>query len=110
MKPVIVVCSIGALITALIGLRFLSPVDAQQAYYRAHNEVERIAFGIEGSNELRKAVTDERMMEKGLFVTRDIGRRIIWLSIGFSCAALVFGLLIQEKRQTSNPTQETTRG
>ena len=110
MRTAIIVCSLVALVTGALGLRLLSPGDTQQAYYRAHNEVERIAFSNDGSNELRKAVTDERSAEKGLYVIRDIAHRIIWVSVMFNGAVLVFGLLAQENRKTPNQSPETTGG
>jgi hypothetical protein len=82
------------------------PDDAQQRYYRAHNEVEQIAFGKDGTEELQKAVTNERATEKDLFVVRNLGRRMIWLAAGFSGTAFVLSLLALQKQepiQTSVP-------
>jgi hypothetical protein len=107
MKIAIIVCSLGAFVAAAIGLRLLSPGETQQTYYRTHNEVERIAFSKDGSDELRQAVTDERIAEKSLYVIRDIAHRVIGISVAFSGTTLVLGLLVQEKRKTPSQPPQT---
>jgi hypothetical protein len=97
MKKVIMICSIAAAASTAIGLKLGWPDDAQQRYYRAHNEVERIAFGKDGTQELRSAVTHERSAEKELYIDRDLGRRMIFVSAGFSGAILVLSVLAMNK-------------
>ena len=90
MKIASILCAIGALACVTLGLRLGWPDDAQQQYYRAHNDVERIAFRQDGTAELRNAVTHERAAEKNLYVTRGLGKSMIWTSAGFSGATILF--------------------
>jgi len=95
-KTAIFICSLGAVAAAAVSLKLGWPDDAQQRYYRAHNEVEQIAFRKDGTPELQQAVTHERAAEKDLYVTRDLGRRMLWVSAGFSGAALVLSLVARK--------------
>ena len=107
MKPAIIICSMGAMAAAALTLKLGWPDEAQQRYYRAHNEVEQIAFRKDGTEELQKAVTHERAAEKELFVDRDLGRRMLWVSAGFSGAAFVLSLLVLKKKEGPTNTQPT---
>lgn len=103
MKPAIIICLLGALAAAALSLKLGWPNDAQQRYYRAHNEVERITFGKDGSDELKKAVTAERAAEKDLFVIRDLGRRLVLISAGFSTVALF--IVAFARRESKKPNK-----
>ncbi len=95
----------------MLSMKLGWPEEAQRRYYRAHNEVERIAFRKDGTEELQKAVTNERVAEKELFVDRDLGRRMLWVSVGFSGAAFVLGLLaLTRKSPNPPPTPATAAG
>ncbi len=98
MKRIVVTSALGAFIAALASLRLSMPTDAQQRYYRAHNAVEQLAFRREGTEELRKAVTEERMAEKELFVLRDLGGKMIWASAACSAATLVLAVVALKRR------------
>lgn len=97
MKTAAIGCLIAALGSVALGLRLGWPVDARQTYNRAHNGVEEIAFRKDGTAELQKAVVAERMAEKNLYVTQDLGRRMIWLSSGLTAVALF--LAVFERRR-----------
>lgn len=98
MNKAIIGCSLAAFAAAGFSLKLVTPEDAQQRYYRAHNEVEQIAFRKDGTDELRKAVTHERAADKDLFVVRDLGRRMIWISAGFSGATLLLNVLALKRK------------
>ena len=99
MKAAIVICSLGAAAAAMLSMKLGWPEEAQQRYYRAHNEVEQIAFRRDGTEELQRAVTHERVAEKELFVDRDLGRRALWVSVGFSGAAFAMSLLALKRKE-----------
>lgn len=109
MKTAIIICTLAATAASLVSLKLGWPDDAQQRYYRAHNEVEEIAFRKSGSEELQKAVTHERAAEKDLFVVRDLGRRMLWMATGLSAATFVLGLMaLRQKKPIQLP--EPTSG
>jgi hypothetical protein len=108
MKTAVIICSLGAAAAAMFSMKLGWPDEAQQRYYRAHNEVEQIAFRKDGTEELQKAVTHERAAEKDLFVTRDLGRRVLWVSVGFSGAAFAMALLTLKRKEPIQPPQTTT--
>jgi len=108
MKRAIIICSLGAAAAAMLSMKLSWPEEAQQRYYRAHNEVEQIAFRKDGTEELQKAVGLERAAEKELFVDRDLGRRMLWISVGFSGAAFVLSLLALKRKSPNQPPQTTT--
>jgi hypothetical protein len=62
--------------------------------------VERIAFRKDGTEELQKAVTRERIAEKELFVVRDLGRRLLWFSAALSGATLLLSVLALKRERT----------
>lgn len=100
MKRALIACALAAFATAAISLKLVMPTDAQQRYYQAHNEVERIAFRKDGTEELQKAVTRERIAEKELFVVRDLGRRLLWVSAALSGATLLLVVLAPKRNQS----------
>lgn len=106
MKRLIALSSFAAVALALLSLRFLFPQEMQQQYFRAHNELERIAFGKDGTPALRKAVTAERMAEKNLFVSRSIGGKLVWLSIASSALAFALSGTVLAKQQSRRNSEE----
>lgn len=105
MKTAIIICSLGAMAAAALGLKLGWPDDAQKRYHLAHNEVERIAFREDGTEELRKAVTNERAAGKDLFVIRAVGRDMIWVAVGFSGVAFALSLLALKRQEPPEPTR-----
>lgn len=93
MKRALIACSFAAFATAVVGLQLNKPGSAQQRYFQAHNQVERIAFRSGGTEELRQAVTSERMAEKELYVIRDLAGKAFGVSAACSAAALILGVI-----------------
>ena len=77
MKIAILLCVFCSLTTIVVGLQLVSATEAEQKYQDLHKEVERIAFGHTGSAELRTTLKLERLAEKNLFLTRDLGQKVI---------------------------------
>ena len=98
MRTAITICSLGAVAAAMISLKLSWPGDAQQRYNLAHNEIERIAFRKDGSQELQKAVTHERSADEELYVNRSLGRGMIWVSVGLSGTVFVLSLLVGRRK------------
>lgn len=94
-------CVIASILVALIGLIFLTPGDDQQRFNRMHKDVERIAFGADGNESLREAVTMERLAYKDVYLNQAIGRMLVWLSVAISSGLLVSVLL--KARSTKLP-------
>ena len=98
MRIAIIVSLVCALISAAIGLALLSSTKAQEKYWRAHDVVEKIAFG-----KAEPEVTEERLAEKNLYLHRDFGTKLVWVSTMFTLAALVF-ILPRPKKTKTEPT------
>jgi len=102
MRIAIIVSLVCALISAAIGLALLSSTKAQEKYWRAHDVVEKIAFGKAEPEDIRAAVTEERLAEKNLYLHRDFGTKLVWVSTIFTLAALVFILPRPKKTKTDD--------
>ncbi|MDD2762532.1 MAG: hypothetical protein PHE83_01005 [Opitutaceae bacterium] len=102
MKIAIILCSIGAIASAMIGGVLLLPNEAELRFHLAHGTLERLAFKTNGTDELKKAVTDARAANKDLYITRSLAQRAVWVSVAFSGATLLFGVLgTKNKNQAS---------
>jgi ABC-type uncharacterized transport system fused permease/ATPase subunit len=89
MKIAPFICSLCAAVCAIAAVHLISKNEADQRYYRAHNEVEKIAFGNGGSRELQEAVTHERAAQKDSYVIRDLGKKLVWAAAGLSTVAAI---------------------
>ena len=114
-KVAVTICFFGALLSAVMGFRMLAPGSASAALYRAHDEMERIAFSEHGSDALRKGVTDERLAIKSLSTSRGIARLFIACSALFSVATILVVRFLPDGKspdgkELSQSSQTTGRG
>jgi hypothetical protein len=102
MKILTILCLIGAIASSVASLRLFAPAKkAQLQFYHAHDAVEQIAFGTNGTAELQQAVTDERAAAKDWLIGDGICRIFIWPSVGFSSLALLAAIFIRCKNPSA---------
>ncbi len=103
MKILTILCLIGAIASSAASLWLFSPVKmkAQREFYRAHDAVEQIAFGKDGTEELQKAVTEERSAAKDWLVGDGVDRLCTWPAVGFSSLALLACIFIRCKNSSA---------
>ncbi|MFA5058700.1 MAG: hypothetical protein WC485_11345 [Opitutaceae bacterium] len=98
MKLAIIICSGCATFSAITGVVLLSPGEAELRYAFAHEALERLAFKEGGSEELKRAVTEERIANKAFYFTRELARSAAWVSAALSAASLGLALFSKAKR------------
>jgi hypothetical protein len=98
MKILTILCLIGAIASSTASLWFFSPANAQLQYYHAHDAVEQIAFGKDGTEELQKAVTEERSAAKDWLVAGGLNHMLAWPAVGFSSLALLTTIFARRKK------------
>jgi hypothetical protein len=108
MKTGIIICALGAVVSTAVGLKLAWPVEAQRRYIGAHNEIEQIAFGKGGTDELRSAVTHERLVDEELYADRALGKLMIYASVGFSGAILLMCVLATKRARSPNQSTDPT--
>jgi hypothetical protein len=106
MKTAIMICALGAVVCAVVGLKLAWPDEAQRRYYSAHNEIEQIAFRKDGTDELRNAVTRERLVDQELSVDRALGKVMVYASVGLSGAILAMCVIATKTARSSNKSPE----
>jgi len=105
MKTAITIFALGAVVSAAVGLKLAWPDEAQRRYVGAHNEIEQIAFRKDSTDELRSAVTHERLVDEELYADRALGKLMIYVSLGFSGAILF--MCVSATKKTRSPNQST---
>ena len=91
----------------MIGGVLLLPNEAELRFHLAHDTLERLAFKANGADELKKTVTDERIASEDLSIVHSLARGAVWVSMAFSGATLLFGILGAKKKDQA-PAQKVT--
>ncbi|MDI1249536.1 MAG: hypothetical protein PSV13_11795 [Lacunisphaera sp.] len=100
MKRIAIVLSLaGAIVTGAWACWLLRPDGAYAQYYKSHEVLEHLAFGSDGSTELKKAVTDQRLAMKSVSISRGLARGLIGSSVLFVGLAVLLSV-------TSSPAKK----
>ena len=107
-RSAIIICALLAILSALAGLALLSPQrEAQQRYYRAHNQIERIADRNESGQELKYAVFEERKAHTDLYWLQAMGRGCVWIAVLFSGGVLLIGVFSGPRKEPNQSADST---
>lgn len=99
-----------AIVTGAWSYWLLRPDGAYAQYYKTHEVLERLAFSGNGSEELKKAVTDERFAMKSISISRGLARGLIGGSVLFVGLAVLLTVTSFSARNEPFQLPETTRG